>query len=50
MIFGVVLIVLGAWFLVDRYLNIDSALLLPGVLIVLGGALVVGAMSRSGKR
>ena len=50
MIFGVVLIVLGAWFLVDRYLNIDSALLLPGVLIVLGGALVVGAMSRSENR
>jgi phage shock protein C len=50
MIFGVVLIILGAWFLVDRYLNIDSALLLPGVLIVLGGALVVGAMSRSVNR
>jgi phage shock protein C len=50
MILGIVLIVLGGWFLVDRYLNIDSALLLPGALIVLGGALVVGAMSRSGNR
>jgi hypothetical protein len=45
-----VLIVLGGWFLLDRYLNIDAALLLPAVLIVLGGALVVGAMSRSGNR
>ena len=50
MIFGIVLIVLGGWFLVDRYLNIDSAVLLPGVLIVLGGALVVGALARSGNR
>ena len=50
MLFGIALIVLGGWFLVDRYLNIDSALLLPGVLIVLGGALVVGALGRSGGR
>jgi phage shock protein C len=50
MIFGVALIVLGGWFLVDRYLNIDSALLLPAVLIVLGGALVVGALGRSRNR
>jgi len=49
-VFGFVLIVLGAWFFVNRYLNIDSALVLPGVLIVLGGALVVGALSRSGNR
>lgn len=49
-VFGLVLIVLGGWFFVNRYLNIDSALVLPGVLIVLGGALVVGALSRSGNR
>ena len=49
-VFGLVLIVLGGWFFVNRYLNIDSALVLPGVLIVLGGALVVGALSRSGDR
>jgi phage shock protein C len=49
-IFGVILIVLGGWFLVDRYLNIDSALVLPAVLIVLGGVLVVGALARSGNR
>ena len=48
-IFGVVLIVLGGWFLADRYLNIDSAFVLPGVLIVLGAVLVIGAMGRSGR-
>jgi len=49
-VFGVILIILGGWFLVDRYLNIDSALVLPAVLIVLGGVLVVGALGRSGNR
>jgi phage shock protein C len=49
-IFGVILIILGGWFLVDRYLNIDSALVVPAVLIVLGGVLVVGALARSGNR
>jgi len=46
-VFGLVLIVLGGWFLVDRYLHIDSALVVPGVLILLGGALVVVALGRS---
>jgi phage shock protein C len=49
-IFGVILILLGGWFLVDRYLNIDSALVLPAVLIVLGVVLVIGAMGRMGNR
>ena len=47
-IFGIILIVLGGWFLVDRYLDIDSALVLPAVLIVLGGILMVGALGRRG--
>jgi phage shock protein C len=46
-VFGLVLIALGGWFLVNRYLNIDSALVVPGVLILLGGALVVIALGRS---
>lgn len=50
MIFGLVLIVLGAWFLFDRFVHIDTAFLFPGVLIVLGGALVVGALARPGNR
>jgi phage shock protein C len=50
MVFGLVLIVIGAWFLIDRFLNIDSALLFPGVLIVVGVALLVGAIARSGGR
>ena len=48
MIFGLILVLVGAWFLIDRYLNIDSALLFPAVLIVIGGALVIGALARSG--
>jgi len=46
-LFGLVLIALGGWFLIDRYLHIDSAIVLPGVLIVLGGVLVIGALARS---
>jgi phage shock protein C len=49
-VFGIVLIALGGWFLVDRFLNFDSALVVPGVLIVLGGALVVMALGRSRNR
>ncbi len=50
MVFGLLLIVTGGWFLIDRYLNIDSALVFPGLLIVVGGALVIGALARSGGR
>jgi phage shock protein C len=48
-VFGLILIALGAWFLIDRYLHIDSALVLPGILIVLGVVLVVGALGRAGR-
>ncbi|TME11080.1 MAG: PspC domain-containing protein [Chloroflexi bacterium] len=50
MIFGLILVLVGAWFLIDRYLNIDSALVFPAALIVIGGALVIGALARSGGR
>jgi phage shock protein C len=50
MIFGLFLVLVGAWFLIDRYVNIDSALIFPAVLIVIGGALVIGALARSGGR
>jgi phage shock protein C len=49
-VFGLILVALGAWFLIDRYLNVDSALVVPAVLILLGGALVVMALGRSGNR
>ena len=48
-LFGLVLIALGGWFLIDRYLHVDSALVLPGILIVLGAVLVIGALGRSRK-
>ena len=49
-VFGLVLVALGGWFLVNRYLNIDSAFVVPAVLIVIGGVLVLVALGRSGSR
>lgn len=43
---GAVLVLLGAWFLVDQYLNVDWDLIWPVVVIVLGVALIAGAMRR----
>jgi phage shock protein PspC (stress-responsive transcriptional regulator) len=46
-IFGLILIVLGAWFLLRRFVpQIDPDVVWPVVLLVLGGALVLGAMRR----
>jgi phage shock protein C len=48
-VIGIVLVLLGAWFLAERYIDwLDSALLWPALLIVLGVLLVIGAMRRSG--
>jgi phage shock protein C len=48
MLFGLVLVLAGGWFLVQRYLpTFDTSWLIPGVLIVVGIALVLGAMGRS---
>ena len=47
MIFGLILVVLGAWFLLRRYIpNLDLSWLMPGALIVIGLVLVVGALGR----
>lgn len=47
MVFGLVLIALGAWFLIDQYIpGIDSDLLWPIALVVLGGALLFVSMRR----
>ena len=43
---GLVLIGLGAWFLVDRYIHIDMALVWPVVIMALGGLLIAGALRR----
>jgi len=48
-IIGIVLVLLGAWFLAERYIDwLDKALLWPALLIVVGGLLLVGAMRRTG--
>ena len=49
MLFGGILVVIGAWLLFDRYvdIDIDTSWFVPGALIVLGIVLVVGAMGRS---
>ena len=49
MIFGLALVAVGVWFLVSRYLKIDSDVLVPVLLIGLGGALLLGAVGRSGR-
>ena len=44
---GLVLVVLGGWFLLQRFIpQIDADVLLPVVLLLLGGALVVGSLRR----
>lgn len=44
---GIVLILVGAWFLVDQFVRIDWDLLWPVIVMVLGGALIAGALMRS---
>jgi phage shock protein C len=49
-VFGLILVVLGSWFLLDRYVPaLDLSWFMPGALIVIGLVLVVGAMGRSGQ-
>jgi phage shock protein C len=43
---GVILIGLGVWFLVDQYVHINWDLLWPVAIMVLGGALIAGALMR----
>jgi phage shock protein C len=46
-ILGLILIVLGAWFLLRRFMPaIDADVVWPVVLLLLGGALVIGALRR----
>ena len=44
---GVVLVLIGGWFLVDEYVDIDWDLAWPVVVIGLGALLIAGAMRRS---
>jgi hypothetical protein len=49
-IFGAILILVGAWFLIRRYVPaLDGDLLGPIVLIVIGALLLAGAMTRGGR-
>ena len=51
MIFGLLLILLGAWFLIDEYVpGLDSDLLWPIALVVIGLALLFISMRRSSGR
>jgi phage shock protein C len=43
---GVVLVVIGVWFLVDQYVHINWDLLWPVGIMVLGGLLIAGALMR----
>jgi phage shock protein C len=46
LVLGGVLVLLGAWFLIDQYIDIDWSLLWPVVVMVLGVALIAGATRR----
>jgi phage shock protein C len=46
-VFGFVLVGLGVWFLIDRFVHIDWQLVWPVIVIVIGAALIVGAMRRN---
>lgn len=49
-IFGAILVIVGAWFLLRRYVPaIDGDILGPVILILIGAFLLAGAMSRGGK-
>lgn len=49
MVFGLILVLAGGWFLLDRYVNLDLSWFMPAVLIVVGLVLVFGALTRSGR-
>ncbi len=46
-VFGVILVGLGVWFLVDQYVDIDWQLVWPLIVILIGAALIAGAIRRS---
>ena len=41
---GIILVLVGVFLLLRRFVPLDSALLLPVVAIVIGGALILGAL------
>jgi hypothetical protein len=43
---GVILIGLGVWFLVDQFVDVNWDLLWPVAIMVVGGALIAGALMR----
>ena len=45
-VFGAILIVIGAWFLVRQYVQIDWDVVWPVIVIGLGALLIAGAMRR----
>jgi phage shock protein C len=46
-VFGFILVGLGVWFLLDQYVHIDWQLVWPVIVIVIGVALIAGAMRRN---
>ena len=46
---GIILVLVGVFLLLRRFVPLDSELLLPVVAIVIGGALVLGALRPRGR-
>ena len=47
LVLGVILVGLGVWFLVDQYVTIDWDVLWPVAIMVIGAALIAGALLRA---
>ena len=47
LVVGVILVGLGVWFLVDQYVRIDWEVLWPVAIMLIGGALIAGALLRN---
>ncbi len=46
-VFGAILVVLGIWFLVDRYVDVDWSAVWPVALVLLGLGLMIAAIRRT---
>lgn len=49
-VLGLILIVVGGWFLLDRFIDIDARLLWPAALLAIGLVLVLGSLRGRGRR
>lgn len=49
-VLGLILVVVGGWFLLDRFIDIDGRLFWPAAILVVGLVLVLGSLRGRGER